>query len=240
MPQGNPHDPLLLFAQMAAYPSFVPLHVPEILVPETPLISDPFIFAALLRVLPRTGRGIRPAVAKSLSVSAAKLSEQAQRLLISRKTTSAEVLWHYWLIVLARQRLKLGVTDLLLKALWQRAFSGQNQGRLHHAAGLDAPASALADLRALHAACNAIIFTQDFDLFPQVQQLADTLAAIAPDEFPAEPWALAAFASLDRSATVAPRQIQAMRAYASTAAPSPLALSLLADAVLAQEDIANV
>lgn len=156
-----------------------------------------------------------------------------------------DLLWHYWLLVLAKKQLCLPVQDFLLKALWQRAWSGgggrRDDGPLHPLTGGAALDTVVYhDLCALHAAYNAIVLTQDFDLFPPVQRLADWhVANTQPDHITTEPWALAAFASLDGTCTFAPQQLHDTTTYATAHGATPVVLALLADALAAQEDIAS-
>ena len=251
----EPDDALTLFAHLAAFPSFSPSRVPAFLEATAPAIlatsaaaprpiHAQLAFASALRMVPRMPRNFREEISRTLTAQAQSLADAAQKLLASRGQP-VDLLWHYWLLVLAQKQLRLPAQDLLLKALWQRAWSGgvgrRTEGLLHPITG-DAALDTVVyhDLCALHAAYNAILLTQDFDLFPPVQRLADWhVANTQPDHITNEPWALAAFASLDGTGTFAPQQLHDTTAYATAHGATPVVLALLADALAAQEDVAS-
>lgn len=245
--------PLFFLVRIAVLEDHPPTDLPAFLADSAPPLLDHaqaaqpakhlLAFAGLMRVLPRVQRSFRADMESALRVQAQGLQDTGQKLLASRTATPSNLLWHYWLRVLARKRGLLTAPDMLLKVLWQRAWAGQSPEGFLHPRGNEnsAETAAYLDFTALHAAYNAIVLTQDYDRFPPVQRLVDAhIAATQPDHVTQEPWALAAFAALDSSQTFAQQQLSdATQALAHIASPatSPIA-ALLADAALTQEDTA--
>lgn len=247
-----PPDPLVLLAQSLAFPEHIPDALPN---PEPAAASSGIpqpqparpvyghlAMGACLRLLPRLSRDHRESLAAALGDPVKSLLENAQRLLAPR-ALAVDILWHYWLLVLSQQHLGLAVPEFLLKTLWQRAWPARRPDGPLHPVTADSVLDTVVyhDLCALHAAYNAILLTRDFDLFPDVQRLVDWhVANTQPDHITTEPWALAAFASLDGTATFAPQQLHDTTTHATAHGATPVVLALLADALAAQEDIANL
>ena len=127
------------------------------------------------------------------------LLQSAQKSLVLRSSPAFICLWQYWLLVLHRKHLAASVPEMLLQALWQRAFATQSDGPLHTPASAEGSLeiAAFQDLFALHAAYNAILLTRNFDRFPPLQKAIDWhLANTQPDHVTADPWALAALQAL--------------------------------------------
>lgn len=251
-PEVLPH-PLFFLVRMVALQEHPPVDMPAFLSENAlPLLDRSrgaramdanLAFAGVMRVLPRVSRALRGAMEIALHAQGQDLCDTAPALLGSRSARPADLLWRYWLLVLARKRLGIGVPEMLLRSLWRRAWVGQNKEGLLHPAGGEGSleAGAYLDLAALHAAYNAIVFTQDYDLFPPVQRLVDAHVALTqPDHVTQEPWGLAAFAALDGGGNFAPQQVHdAMLALARLERVGDSVMAaLLADAVLTQEETA--
>ncbi len=250
---GQLASPLFFIIRVTALEDHPPTELPAFLADSAPPLlrsgqpwrpAEPLLaLAGLMRVLPRVQRSFRREMETALRMQVQPLQDQGQHLLASRSATPADLLWHYWVRVLAQKRGLLTVPDMLLKVLWKRAWAGQSAEGFLHPRGpqIALETSAYQDFTALHAACNAIVLTQDYDLFPPVQRLTDAhVAATQPDHITQEPWALAAFAALDDSQTFAAQQLHdATEALGRIASPatSPIA-ALLADAALTQEETA--
>ena len=244
-------SPLFFLVRMAAFEEHPPAELPPFLGANAASLGDGhprpmdanLALAGVMRVLPRVNRWLRAEMEAALRPQAQGLADTAPALLGSRSATAADLLWRYWLLVLARKRLGIGVQDMLLLSLWRRAWAGQKKDGFLHGGGPEVAleTAAYLDFAALHAAYNAIVFTQDYDLFPALQRLADAhAAATQPDNVTQEPWALAAFATLDAAQSFAPQQLHdATLALARIASPGQSAIAaLLADAVLTQEETA--
>jgi len=244
-------SPLFFLVRMVAFEEHPPSDMPAFLEQDSaplagghPRAMDANLgFAGVMRVLPRVNRALRADMEAALRPQAQGLADTAPALLASRSATPADLLWRYWLLVLGQKRLGVSAPELLRRALWRRAWSGQKkEGFLHAGGPNDAfETAAYLDFAALHAAYNAIVFTQDYDLFPALQRLADAhTAATQPDNITQEPWALAAFAALDGTQSFAPQQLHdATLALSRLESPGQSAIAaLLADAVLTQEETA--
>lgn len=241
---AQPQDAFLFTARLLAQPGELTPLPPQTTPPHRPSHQH-LSKALLLRALPRVGRGTREQLADLLAAEIQQHFDDHKRLLFSRTAPAVDILWLYWLLVLARARLKLPVNDRQLRILWQNAWSRQTSaGSLHPLAAGDAggalDGAAYDDLVALHIAYNAVLFTRDYDLFPRVQKLADFLVQTAqPDHTTCEPWGLAAFAALDDTRTFAPQQLHDATTQLSTAGANPVILGLLADALMAQDEAAD-
>jgi hypothetical protein len=248
-PDPDPPDPLLLFAHLVADPHFVPPDFAQLRLTRVDGVSRhtravyPYLAqAAALRMLPRLPRGLRARTVSMLAEAGKSTWESAKRLLALRRLP-VDVLWHYWLLVLVRRQLHVEIPDFLLNALWQRAWSGlKADGPLHALTPeVSLDVATYYDLCALHAAFNAIIVSQNFDLFPPVQRLVDWhVANTQPDHITTEPWALAAFASLDATGTFAPQQLHDTTTHAASHGATLVVLALLADALASQDETAGL
>jgi hypothetical protein len=236
-------DNALLFAARAvALPAELVSRMPEPPPPNARPSDARLGLAMLLRLLPRVGREIRDDLAQRLSEEVASFTAANQKLLVSRTAPPVDQLWLYWILALAKRRLKHAVPDMQLKMLWQHAWTHQTPDGTLHPPGPDDSLDAVTynDLIALHAAYNAVLLTHDFDLFPPIQKLADFhIQRTQPDHITTEPWALAAFAALDQTNTFAGQQIHDATTRL-TSGVNPVVLGLLADALLSQEDAANM
>jgi hypothetical protein len=252
-PAASLKDPLPVFIHAVADPEFSPREIPLLvepahgdpLAPATQAQSLPqqmaswLAAAATLRLIPHLHRNLRPALQSHLKDAFPETLLAAQKALALRATLPAHLLWHCWILTLCQKHLGVSVPEMLIQALWQRAFAGQREGPLHPVGAGALETAAFLDLCALHAAYNAIIFTADFDRFPPLQRLVDWhLAHTQPDHITTDPWALAAFAGLDPSASFAQQQLHDTTTHLanSPAPPSPVTLALLADALITQEE----
>ena len=238
-------EPLAFFVQMTAVQNHPPVGVPHYLQDAAGTLSrdgDPpmqryLALAAAMRVLPRISRFHRDAVINALRPHLEALTQAAENLLLDRTATHAAFLWRYWLLVLARERLRMVVPEMLMKGLWRRGWGGQSkEGRLH----LDLHADAVQlDLCALHAAYNAIAMTRELERLEPIERLVRWhIAGLKPEAAPHPPWALAAFATLDETGHAQRLMTAAIAGLETNPADSLIVLTLLADALVTQEEIA--
>jgi hypothetical protein len=239
VPAAN--TPLELLAQRLAFPEQPAAETPMFLRNgAAPILAGRFsqpmhgylALASALRIVPRMGRSVRSEASATLRSQLESVAGNAEKILLSRATTPADFLWHFWLLVLARTRLEASIPEFLLTGLWRRAWGGWERrtepGPLHTVNAFD-------DLLAIHAAYNAILLLQEHERLDPLEKLIRWHARHTQPA--AEPWGLAAFAFLDETQTFAPRQIQMV--VNGQSVPTSIALALLADALLTQEETAG-
>jgi hypothetical protein len=196
--------------------------------------------ASAIRVLPRVRRADRWRWEEALARQMAPVLEGAKRMLVLR-SAAAGVLWHYYLLMLARTRLKAQVPDVLLKGLWQKGFAGQAAGPLHPLTAETVVETFTYDeLCALHAAYNAVVMPGGEELVEPVERVVKWhVENTQPDHGTQEPWGLAAFAALDDTGTFALQQVHDATTRLEGGADPRVVLALLADAVMTQEEAAG-
>lgn len=244
-------DPLALLVRAVAHPEEELSAVPPFLADGAPLLASPpaaggrqvyawFGLASVLRVLPRVRRADRWRWEDALAKQVAPVVDGAKRMLALRGSQPVGVLWHYYLLMLARTRLKTQVPDVLLRGLWQKVFSGQaaQAGHLHPLTAETVVETFTYDeLCALHAAYNAIVMPGGEELVEPVERVVRWhVENTQPDHGTQEPWGLAAFAALDDTGTFALQQVHDATTRMQSGAASRVVLALLADAAMTQEE----
>jgi hypothetical protein len=246
-------DPLCLLVRAVGHPDEELTGVPAFLAPTAPLLAAPGVgrpvhgwlaLASALRLFRRVTRMDRWKWEEGLQRQAKPVLDGAKTMLVLRSASAAGIVWHYYLLLLAKTAVKLPVPDVLLQGLWKKAFAGHcSAGHLH-------PASPPADmpietftyeaLCALHAAYNAVVMPGGEEFIDPVERVVRWhLENTQPDHATQEPWALAAFAALDDTATFAPQQIHDATNRLQQDADTRIILALLADAALTQEEAAG-
>jgi len=204
-----------------------------------------FNLACAMRVLPRITRQERVAWRKGLQRQVAGLVGAGEHMLLARDTKPVAFLWQHWLLMLAQEHAGLAVPETLMKGLVRRGMAAVSRGAV---APLHAPAASSAlegfvydDLCALHAAFNAAVMAGDRG--EQLMAAAEKVVKwhvenTQPDNTTQEPWAVAAFAALDDTATFASQQVHdAIQRLTTSPAPRTdggILAGLLADAIVTQ------
>jgi hypothetical protein len=199
--------------------------------------------AGLIRMLPRVRRADRWRWEEALTRQLGPVLDGAKMMLALRTSPAVGVLWHYYLLLLARTRLKAQVPEVLTKGLWQKAFAGQAAGGGHlHPLTAETVVETFTydELCALHAAYNAVVMPGGEELIEPIERVVKWhVENTQPDHGTQEPWGLAAFAALDDTGTFAMQQLHDATTRVESGAESRVVLALLADAVMTQEEAAG-
>jgi hypothetical protein len=248
-------DPIRLLVRAIAHPDIEitlgPAVIPAFLRDNPPLLERncvrpvyaAFSLACAMRIVPRVTRMERDYWRDALQRHVAALIPAGEKMLLARDTRPIHFLWQHWLLLLAKEHAGLTLPATLIKGLWRRGTAAVLRGAV---APFHAPTAAAGmevfvydDLCALHAAFNSAVMARDEDesMMAAVEKVvAWHVQNTQPDNTTQEPWALAAFAALDDTATFAPQQLHdATQRITNAIAPdNGILLGLLADAVVTQ------
>jgi hypothetical protein len=173
---------------------------------------------------------------------------QVETLIRAEGSEPARLLWGHWILTLG-EHLQGGAEDDGLKGeLWKRAFASQGagEGPLHVVTAetlLDA--FVYDELLAIHAGYNSARLMGDSGMMDSVRRAVRWhVKNTQPDHTTQEPWGLAAFAELDETGTFAEQQLHdaavGLRGNAEWPADRvPVAVGLLADAVMTMDNLAH-